>query len=203
MRVPRDSSFNNPDLPFIREVMENGAQNNRKRERETREWRTERRETGQCGGEKGGADDGMRGWASGSRATTVHNHVMRLSCQLRKYLSQFVACNGLALSSTHGFTRPPPDRRPITSNLLLLAVCHPLWISLPVPLILSPSLHVVIVLHPLRHVCIEDNSTMSPNISTHWPRHPLYKRSTGNRETLVRWHSHAPGTWERIDHAAR
>lgn len=45
MRVPRDWSFNNPDLPFIREVMENGAQNNRKRERE-------RRENGEQRGEK-------------------------------------------------------------------------------------------------------------------------------------------------------
>lgn len=55
MRVPRDWSFNNPDLPFIREVMENGAQNNRKRERE-RDERMENRE------ERNGTVRRREGW---------------------------------------------------------------------------------------------------------------------------------------------
>ena len=59
MRVSRDRSFNNPDLPFIREVMENGASNDRDKQRERER---EERNAGQCGGGKGGGgDDGMRG----------------------------------------------------------------------------------------------------------------------------------------------
>lgn len=58
---------------------------------------------------------------------------MRLSCQLRKYLSQFAACNGLALSSTRASRDRRPDRRPITTNLLAFRR----------PACLSPSLFIL------------------------------------------------------------
>lgn len=93
---------------------------------------------------------------------------MRLSCQLRKYLSQFAACNGLALSST----RASRDRRSI-GDLLRATCCCSLFailcecsLSLSVPLILSPSsLHplppLLLSFLPLRHAHVhtEDNST--------------------------------------------
>lgn len=84
--------------------------------RSWRRWRWAARDTEERREVAEGADDGTRGWASGSRATTVHNHVMRLSCQLRKYLSQFVACNGFALLDPWLYEgerkreRPPSDQ---------------------------------------------------------------------------------------------
>lgn len=49
---------------------------------------------------------------------------MRLSCQLRKYLSQFVACNGLALLDPWLHER---DHRPIGATYYgqLVGVCRP------------------------------------------------------------------------------
>lgn len=68
---------------------------------------------------------------------------MRLSCQLRKYLSQFVACNGLALLDPWLPETTARSGRPITANLLAFA-------NLPVHLSFSISSILPYFLFPSR-----------------------------------------------------
>ena len=180
----------------------------RKRERER-----ERDERNIVEERRGGGDDGMRGWASRSRATTVHNHVMRLSCQLRKYLSQFVACNrvslslslSLSLSSTRALLHETATRSAtyLANNLLSLfaILCESLF---PLSFITFHDAHGIL---SSSHVCTrdEDNSTVPPKrISTQRPRHHSYDRQWDTTAILscsyIRMHT---GTWERIDRSTR
>lgn len=92
------------------------------------------------------------------------------------------------------FTRPPPDRRPITTNLLAAAgVCHPLNREQPprrpdppaTPYSFSP------VIHP-RRVLAKHFDPLPP---------PSHCRNDSERERLVPRHSHAPWTTAMgIDH---
>lgn len=127
---------------------------------------------------------------------------MRLSCQLRKYLSQFVACNRLSLSPrpVRCFTRPPPDRRPIYEQLVV-AVRHPLSIHLSsLSLLFSfPLPFPVLVARGIIIRRCRQNTFRPTGLATTLLRSAQLRDSRALTFACITWGR----TWERIDRSTR